>query len=232
MTAREVMLRRVRSTEAVGRPTAVAPPRGYRRAGTDVRSGPELVALLVDRLVDYRAVVTETTETQAAEAISGVLARHRAGSVVVPYGFPVSALPSVERVVRDAPPLSAVDLDAIDAVVTTSVVAVAETGTIVLDAGPGMGRRALTLVPDLHILVVRTEDVVRGVPEALTRLDPNRPLTWISGPSATSDIELSRVEGVHGPRRLEVILLGAEVDWMAAGTSPKDQVHTTETRRG
>ena len=209
MSAREVVLRRVRSAQAVGRRTdAVASPRDYRRAGTDVPTGPVLLALLVDRLVDYRAVVTRTTEEHAAEAIAAVLARNGARSVVVPDGFPVPALPSVERLVRDEPVLSAVDLDGIDAVVTTSVVAVAETGTIVLDSGPGMGRRALTLVPDLHVVVVRAEDVVRGVPEALTRLDPTRPLTWISGPSATSDIELDRVEGVHGPRRLEVLLVG------------------------
>jgi L-lactate dehydrogenase complex protein LldG len=107
----------------------------------------------------------------------------------------------------DDPTLQPADLDRFSATVTGCALAVAETGTIVLDAGPGQGRRALTLVPDHHICVVRSAQIVANVPEAVTQLLPNRPLTWISGPSATSDIELSRVQGVHGPRRLDVVLL-------------------------
>jgi len=208
MSAREEMLSRIRRAQAAGAGSGRgAPPREYRRAGDGVPTTDELVALLVDRLVDYRAVVTTTLEDGLAEVIAAILARHEARSVVVPEGFPDAAVPAGLEVVRDAPALSAVELDSIATVVTTSAVAVAETGTIVLDAGPGMGRRALTLVPDLHVVLVRRDDVVRGVPEALTRLDPTRPLTWISGPSATSDIELNRVEGVHGPRRLEVVIV-------------------------
>jgi L-lactate dehydrogenase complex protein LldG len=118
-------------------------------------------------------------------------------------------LPEHVEVVRDQTTDDTAALDTLELVITGSAVGIAETGTIVLDASPDQGRRALTLVPDHHICVITTDAIVHGVPESLTRLDPTRPLTMISGPSATSDIELDRVEGVHGPRTLDVIVVGA-----------------------
>lgn len=195
-TARNEVLDRIRSALGRPRPT-VEVPRDYRRADDRVTS----LDLFVERLEDYRAVV----HRMAAADVAATLHRAAPGHVVVPEGFPTKWLDALS-VVRDVE-LSSAELDRLDGVVTTCTVAIAETGTIILDAGPGQGRRALTLVPDHHIVVVLAEQVVATVPQALTRLDPRRPQTWISGPSATSDIELQRVEGVHGPRRLEVLLV-------------------------
>jgi L-lactate dehydrogenase complex protein LldG len=142
-------------------------------------------------------VVHRCTPAKIASTIATLIAPDV--PVVVPPGLPADWLPPDRTVVADERMAAAV--------VTAATVAVAETGTIVLDGSPDQGRRVLSLLPDLHICVLRPEQVVAGVPDALARLDPRRPLTWISGPSATSDIELNRVEGVHGPRRLHVILL-------------------------
>ncbi|MEV7566603.1 LutC/YkgG family protein [Streptomyces tanashiensis] len=168
-----------------------------------------LVDLLHENLADYRAHVHRTTPDGLAGLVARLLAERGARSVVVPPGLPGEWLSAAEVELRpDEPRPTPYELDGTDAVVTGCAVAIAETGTIVLDGGPGQGRRALTLVPDLHLCVVRApEQVVASVPLALPRLDPARPLTWISGPSATSDIELDRVEGVHGPRTLEVVLV-------------------------
>ncbi|MBP2586096.1 L-lactate dehydrogenase complex protein LldG [Streptomyces sp. PvR006] len=168
-----------------------------------------LLDLLHENLADYRAHVHRSTPDGLPDLVARLLAEHGARSVVVPPGLPEEWLAASGAERRtDAPPLTPYALDGIDAVVTGCALAIAETGTIVLDGGPGQGRRALTLVPDLHVCVVGApEQVVASVPQALPRLDPARPLTWISGPSATSDIELDRVEGVHGPRTLEVILV-------------------------
>jgi len=170
-----------------------------------------LLALLAERIVDYRASVTAATPDDVAEVVAGLVAG--ASRVVVPAGFDRGWLAEAEsagvEVVVDsaATPVPLDALDTMDAVVTGSRLAIAETGTIVLDGGPDQGRRAISLVPDHHVCVVSAEAVVRGLPAAMRLLDITRPLTWISGPSATSDIELSRVEGVHGPRRLDVVLL-------------------------
>ncbi|WP_077489488.1 LutC/YkgG family protein [Sinomonas mesophila] len=166
-----------------------------------------LVAMLVDRLEDYKARVEVVPAAEVAEAIR---ARLEGKDVVVPEGLPAEWLhPAVaERAATDSreAPLAVAHLDAADAVVTGSAVSVAETGTIVLDGSPDQGRRATSLVPDHHVCVVPVSTIVGTVPEGFARLDITRPLTLISGPSATSDIELERVEGVHGPRMLDVII--------------------------
>lgn len=204
MSSKDRVLSRVRAALSdvprAETPSDVEVPRAYDRS----RTGPDAVELLVDRLVDYKADVWESVEV--ADAVASALNRRGARRVAVPPGIPPEWLGDAEAVCDD-PPLSAVELDAVDGVITGCAVAIAETGTIVLDAGPDQGRRALTLVPDYHLCVVRRDQIVRTVPEALERLDPTRPLTWISGPSATSDIELNRVEGVHGPRILEVLIV-------------------------
>ncbi|WP_433363784.1 LutC/YkgG family protein [Streptosporangium sp. CA-115845] len=200
--SRELILSRIRS--AVAGAGEVEITRAYRTAPDQARAT-GLVELLAERVADYRAVVHVVDEGEVAATIAAALARRGATRLVVPEGLPPEWVPG--EPVTDDPPLSAAELDGVDGVVTGCAVAIAETGTIVLDAGPGQGRRALTLVPDYHLCVVRAGQIVAGVPEAVGRLDPSRPLTWISGPSATSDIELNRVEGVHGPRALEVVVI-------------------------
>ena len=209
MNAREEILGRIRT--AVGGGAAPAPvARDYRTGDQprDLATG-ELLELLVDRLVDYRALVRRSTTSLVAASVVAALTERGACRVAVPEGILPAGLDRLEPgidLVGDDPPLSAAQLDGLDGVLTGCAVAIAETGTIVLDGGTGQGRRILSLVPDYHLVVVTAGQVVAGVPEALARLDPARPQTWISGPSATSDIELERVEGVHGPRTLEVIV--------------------------
>ena len=221
MSARDDILARVRAAvindgahlgDAVAEQAPVS--RGYRTTGEHSPGSAEAIEVLVDRLVDYRARVHRAATTEdLARTVGELLADAR--SVVVPPALPAawtSALTAGTAVVHDSRDdrRTAAELDQVDAVLTASRLAVADTGTIVLDGEDDQGRRAITLVPDLHVCVVRTEDVVHTLPEAVTILaaHPTRPQTWISGPSATSDIELSRVEGVHGPRTLHVILLG------------------------
>jgi L-lactate dehydrogenase complex protein LldG len=165
-----------------------------------------LLDLLAGRLADYRAVVRRATPDRLAATIAEALVERGARRVVVPPGLDLPALPADVQAVADAA-FTARELDGFDGAITAAAVAIAETGTIVLDGSPDQGRRAITLVPDYHLCIVRADQVVALVPEAIARLRPDRPLTWISGPSATSDIELERVEGVHGPRTLDVILV-------------------------
>jgi L-lactate dehydrogenase complex protein LldG len=203
MSARDDILDRIR-TALADRPRPAPVDRGYRTAGVDPASRDELIARLVDRLVDYHATVDRTTDLPAAIAAS--LAARTARRVIVPDGFPSGWLPPDVEPLHDVPPLPNAELDAVDGVVTTCSLAIAETGTIVIDHGAGQGRRALTLVPDFHLVVIRPDQVVAQVPDAIAKLADRTTLTFISGPSATSDIELSRVEGVHGPRTLHVVI--------------------------
>jgi Uncharacterized conserved protein len=212
-SSRDEVLRRVR--EAIGMPAGdVASPapvaRGYRTTGDHPAGSPELIDLLVGRLQDYKATVIRCAGDDEAigAAIGDALRGAGAESAVVPAGLAPAWSCEAPGVVVDTSELTAAELDKIHAVVTGAAVAVAETGTIVLDSGPTCGRRIITLVPDIHVCVVHVADVVESVPEGLALLDPVRPITFISGPSATSDIELSRVEGVHGPRTLIVVLAG------------------------
>jgi L-lactate dehydrogenase complex protein LldG len=197
--AREQILARIR---AAGVTREVEVPRAYRGPGAAVVT--DVVTLFTGRVADYRATVRRCPADEVRDTIDAALSEHDASRVVVPADFPERWRPLAA--VADDPPLSVADLDGVDAVLTTCTVAIASTGTIVLDHGPGQGRRALTLVPDCHLVIVEARQIVAAVPDGVAALDPARPQTWISGPSATSDIELNRVEGVHGPRRLEVIV--------------------------
>jgi L-lactate dehydrogenase complex protein LldG len=208
MTAgRDEILRRVRAATnaaAPARPVAY----GYRRHGT--LDEEQRVALFCERVGEYRAELHRGGETDLPALVASICAARGARRLVVPPRLPAAwRSESLELVADDG--LSAQELDAIDGALTGCTVAIAETGTIVLTAGPTEGRRALTLVPDLHLCVVGESQIVELVPEALARIQEAglaaRPITFVSGPSATSDIELSRVEGVHGPRDLAVLVV-------------------------
>jgi L-lactate dehydrogenase complex protein LldG len=221
--ARDEILGRIRRALAdvpVGEPDhhVVAPAAGAKPAppgDADPAPPSDAVALFCDRVDDYRARVTRVSAGGVDAAVRAAAARHDATRVAVPEGLPDGWLPDGLDPIVDRPgaPLDPATLDEVDGVITGCALAIAETGTIVLEAGAAQGRRALTLVPDLHICVVAADQVVGSVPEAIEAIGATvrghrRPVTLISGPSATSDIELDRVEGVHGPRRLEVIVVG------------------------
>ncbi|MGW7366641.1 LutC/YkgG family protein [Streptomyces sp. NPDC054841] len=205
--SRGLILARVRAA-LDGAPEVPEVSRDY--LGSHTPDDPDaLLDLLHENLADYRALVHRSDAEGLPDVLARLLRSRGARSVLVPPGLPPHWLAAVDATrVADRAESTAQELDAVDSVVTGCALAIAETGTIVLDGGPDQGRRRITLVPDHHICVVLApEQVVASVPQALPRLDPTRPLTWISGPSATSDIELDRVEGVHGPRTLEVVLV-------------------------
>jgi L-lactate dehydrogenase complex protein LldG len=204
--ARAEVLARIRAALRSGGGAPAGIPRGYR-TGTGMAT-PALIELLTERLHDYGTSVRRCPAGGVAQAVREALAERGARRVVLPPGLSLdgAGLHGVEFLADGG--LSPETLDTTDGVITTAALAIAETGTIVLDGGPGQGRRALSLVPDYHLCILRASQIVGTVPQALSRLEPGRPCTWISGPSATSDIELDRVQGVHGPRTLEVILAG------------------------
>jgi L-lactate dehydrogenase complex protein LldG len=233
-SSRDQILSRIRTANrAAGQiPPADADPdaayaalsRDYLRAHHDAGTH-DITALFAERVADYRAVVERIPESALPVAVARVLtarataapapsspapsAAAPAATFVVPDGLPdgwLAELPAGITLARDEPPLPPAELDRLAGVVTGCAVAIAETGTIILDHGPAQGRRALTLVPDFHLVVVQSGQVAADLADAFARLDPARPHTLISGPSATSDIELIRVEGVHGPRNLHVLI--------------------------
>ncbi|BBX51129.1 LUD domain-containing protein [Mycolicibacterium poriferae] len=202
--AKTAILQRIRAALAETGAAPLTVDRGYDRR--PLRE-PGDVDRFTETVDEYRARVHRIDEPDIAATIAGLLAP--GGHVVAPADLPRWWVDGLEVAFDDpADPLPIERLDEVDAVVTGCALGIAATGTIVLDGGTAQGRRALTLVPDHHICIVRADQVVDTVPQGFAALDPRRPLTFISGPSATSDIELNRVEGVHGPRTLDVLVIG------------------------
>jgi L-lactate dehydrogenase complex protein LldG len=216
VNARDEVLARIAAAHRAAPPPSLLYEdiaREYRTTADS--SDAALTELLIDRLVDYRALVRQCSVDDLGATIAQALEERGAHTVVAPVGLDTSwtASPSAD-VLTDglsvADQLSVSELDTVDGVITSCAVAIAETGTLILNGSAGQGRRVVTLIPDYHLCVVFADQIVPDVPQALGRLEATRPLTMISGPSATSDIELNRVEGVHGPRTLEVIIVGNE----------------------
>ena len=209
MSAREQILGRVRSALAdVTDPDVTETPVHWTYGATVDTGDLGLVDRFAERVADYRATVEQVPHSAVATAVARALAGH--DTVLADAGLRQQL--GIDLPWVDDTDLSAAELDTVAAVVTTAAIGIANTGTIVLDHGPGQGRRAASLMPDVHVCIVTVDQIVSDVPEAVARLiasgSPARPQTWISGPSATSDIELDRVEGVHGPRTLRVIIAG------------------------
>lgn len=203
---KKTILARIRAANA-GAPEPAAMQHDFRTR--DERAHAAILEDFIDRLVDYKAIVTRTDDAGLPQAIADACRQHAVTRLVIPVDLPAEWIPVDVTLLRDDPPLDNAALDASSGVLTGCAIAIAQTGTIILDGGMYQGRRALSLVPDLHLCVVYSDQVVGLVPEAIAGLAERstRPLTLISGPSATSDIELSRVEGVHGPRTLHVFVV-------------------------
>ena len=211
--ARDDMLRRIKQAlrDVPGPESSgdVTVQRSYRHAGTTARH--DLVSRFAERVAEYRASVTVVSPDELRNTIATACATRGVRRLVVPRDLPEDWAPDGVELLRDEA-LTNARLDESDGVLTGCALGIAQTGTIVLDGGPAQGRRAITLLPDYHLCVVQAAQIVDLVPDAISRLypaarDARRPITFISGPSATSDIELNRVEGVHGPRTLEVLIV-------------------------
>ena len=191
-------------------PSSVTAAHDYRKIGKTEHE--EMIACFIERVSDYKVMVRRTAEQDLSGAIAVLCAERDIHSLVVPADLPEAWRPDGIELQRDDPPLSYTQLDQSEGVLTGCALGIAQTGTIVLDGGSGQGRRVLSLLPDYHLCVILESQVVDLVPEAITRLADavrarQQPITFISGPSATSDIELNRVEGVHGPRTLDVLVV-------------------------
>ena len=213
-SAREEMLSRIREAladvPADERPEAVVVVRNYQQRGSSEHE--EIIERFIERVVDYKVTVRRGSEQELPQMIASSCAARNIHRLVVPADLPSAWIPANIELLRDDPPLSNEQLDNSDGVLTGCALGIALTGTIILDGGSAQGRRVLSLLPDYHLCVIKEEQIVELVPEAISRLDDvarrqQRPITFISGPSATSDIELNRVEGVHGPRTLEVLIV-------------------------
>ena len=210
---KQEILGRVRAALGADRPA-----HGHDQAANEYlrvsgMSREEIIELFVEHAADYRSDVRRVGNDEVGSAIAQALERRSVRRLVVPADLPPEWIPDDVEVLPDvAGALSYAELDSSDGVLTGCAVAIAQTGSLVLDGGAGQGRRAITLLPDYHLCVVRAEQVVGLLPEAITSLttavrEGRQPITFISGPSATSDIELNRVEGVHGPRTLDILVV-------------------------
>jgi L-lactate dehydrogenase complex protein LldG len=213
-TARQEMLQRIRmalrDVPAGEQPQDVAVARDYRRSETVPRE--EVVERFVERVAEYKVTVRRIEEDALPQAIAMACTERSVRRLVIPMDLPEHWLPGGVELLRDDNTLTYEQLDTSDGVLTGCALGIAQTGTIVLDGGAHQGRRVITLLPDYHLCVVYEDQIVNLVPEAIARLGDavlrqRRPITFISGPSATSDIELNRVEGVHGPRTLDVLVV-------------------------